>query len=191
MEIKYFVISFREESKPIAELLQREADGVYIKLLRELKIDPAEYRRQIFIQKLDDHFHGQASGNHIFINDNSGKDELDSEHILNTLRHEIAHVIVTRLTQGLLREKRDILNAFVHVGIAELIENDWQKPSEFMLRSSAMTLAASKLELEEMIERADYFASWDYNLQYQFCHIFWYQFVDKNGIDGLVSFLKI
>lgn len=186
---QYFTYVFHKADQAYFDQLITVSDRLYEDLCAELNVEPSMDGIHIFIRESEDHLLGSANGKHVVLNTATLSSE-DLGEIKSTFRHELAHVIINQLADYRFEYRKDILGAFIHEGIAELIENYWQAPDDTVQDSLALTTHSYDRAFTDIVKEAGWFAPYDYGLHYSYGHLFWYEFHKQFGRESLIELIQ-
>lgn len=186
-----FTFSFEQQNRWIAESAEKYIDREWRRLQDEFGVsfDPAD-TLDVFIKPSDDHVLGSTRGAYIVINSNTVSVSENKQKTLRaTIRHELTHVLINRLSDYRLVEKERILNSFLHEGLAQLAELEWRTDENRLNREAALHYRAYDLQLIELLPKMEHYGDYDYDLNYSFGYVFWSRFVHTFGRQKIKDFL--
>ncbi|MBK8816145.1 MAG: hypothetical protein IPN42_11910 [Methylococcaceae bacterium] len=192
IETSYFNFSFEKQNRWIAESAAEYADRTWRQLHEEFGVAFDESATlDVFIKASDEHALGTTRGAFIIINANTVNAADDKQSTLNaTLRHELTHVLINRLSQYRLVDKNGILSSFLHEGLAQLAEHRWNVNEAHLKQEAALHYNVYGLEILELLPKLERYSEFDYDLNYSLGYVFWTEFVNTYGRHKIKDFLK-
>ncbi len=184
-ETAYFSFNNAQQDQWIADLLMPDTDWEWQQLHHEfgLDFDPERQRIDIFIKPSQQHQLGSTRGAFIIINTDPVSQHSDTaeSRIKNTFRHELTHVLINELSSNQFQIRNDILNGFLHEGLATLAENHWDNDQQVIINQAALYYGTLDQDFFELLPKIGFFSEYDYSLNYSLGYVFWSEFVKRYG----------
>lgn len=191
MDTRNFSFKFQQEHQWIADELSTFAEQEWKQLHQEFGIRFSEESPiDVFIKQSDEHTLGSTRGAFIIINSATISSSYNKKATLKrTFRHELAHVLINRLSDYQFVDKADILGGFFHEGLAELVERNWNANDTALTREAALHYKTYDQDLIALLPKLGRFSEYDYDLNYSLGYVFWGEFVKIYGRGKVKNFL--
>ncbi|GEM_PF-2067267 len=188
----HFSFKYATQNQWIKEELSATSDFVWKQLHDEFSMPlRSDLNIDVFIKASEKHMLGSTRGSFIVINAETIAASNNSKTVLqNTLRHELAHVLINQISDFQFLSRTDIFHSFLHEGLAQLVEYNWQSDDPALIREAALHYKVFDERLLNLIPELDYFDDYDYALNYSLGYVFWGEFVKIYGREKVREFLE-